>query len=137
MSRLSSTLPQLEMLVIAGITIIVCSTGGFKDVGVLITQGGDIIFKLSLPAIINVPVNILMVFTDANKEAKEDRDSSNLVKQSNRSTTTSFNNTDAITHIIFSSKVPFNVFTVGVALVSGPVEGPVQNNSKIYGEFSS
>ena len=104
----------------------------------LITQGGDIIFKLTLPAIINVPVNILMVFTDASREKKKDggnRAASGSAKQSNRTTTASFNSTDAITHIIFRSKVPFNVFRVGVALVSGSVEGPVQNNSRIHGKF--
>ena len=109
--------------------------GGFKDVGILITQGGDVIFKLSLRAVINVPVNILMVYTDARKESFHR--TKHYLHQSNRTTTASFNNTDAITHIVFKSRVPFDIFRVGVALVSGSVEGPVQNNSRVHSKYVS
>ena len=75
---------------------------------------------------INVPVNILMVYTDARN-----------LQQSNRTTKATFNNTDAITHIVFKSMVPFHIFRVGVALVSGSVEGPVHNNSKVHSKYVS
>ncbi len=98
--------------------------------GVLITQGGDIIFKLTLPKVINVPVQVLMVYS--NENAKDDN---NDFSQANRTTATSFNNTDAITHIVFSSKLPYKVFRVGVALVSGSAEGPVQNHPRVHSKL--
>ena len=99
----------------------------------MIIQGGDIIFKLSLRAVINVPVNILMVYTDAKKESSHR--TKHYSHQSNRTTTVTFNNTDAITYIVFKPMVPFDIFRVGMALISGSVEGPVQNNSRVHSEY--
>ena len=100
------------------------------NVDVLITQEGDVIFKLRLHALINNPVHLFLTYVDANRDTPE---ATRL--EINRTSSISYNNTDTITHIEFRSQIPFQVFRLGIALTSDSVLGPVPMLQEVHSEL--
>ena len=97
---------------------------------VLITQDGDVIFKLNLPALINTPVHLFLTYEDATHE--KDKKQGGMPYKMNRTTTISYNNTKTIIYIEFKCQLLFQVFRVGVALFNSPILGSIEMSQEIY-----
>ena len=106
------------------------SPGGFQNLDVLITQDGDVIYKLRLRGRMNTPVNLLLMYTRIGARARGEGEASVV----NRTSLATFNATDRISNIEFSSQVPFRRFQVGVALMSGFTIGPINQSARNFGE---
>ena len=103
--------------------------GGFKSFDILITQDGDVIYKLRLRGMINIPVHLNLEYIDASDDA-----GNNPARQS-KITSISYNSTDTISHIEFKSQVPFQKFRVGVSMVNGFDEGPMNMTDTVFGKI--
>ena len=88
-----------------------------------ITTKRDVIIIVNLPRALPVPVNLVILYRDVeNPSAQPDK----------KITEAAYLNTAMITHIDFSSKVPFEHFTAEVGLSSQGVRGPLM---RAQGEF--
>ena len=106
-------------------------TGTFKGLDVLITQDGDVIYKINLHNEINTPVHLFFKYIDASEEEEEE----GMSVPTNITTNASFNSTVNITHIEFMSQVPFEKFRVFVALMSRDGQlGPLNENMETFGK---
>lgn len=92
---------------------------------VLITQDGDVIYKLRLRGTINTPVHLFFTYTEVGGAGAE----------MNQTTVASFNGTDFIVHLEFNSQIPFSKFRVGVALMSRFTLGPFTEAFGQYGNI--
>jgi hypothetical protein len=105
--------------------------GGVRNLDVLITQDGDVIYKLNLRGRVNTPVNLFFMYSRVGEGDVDDASIGSVVNRTGRAT---FNGTDSITHIEFNSRIPFQRFQVGVALMSGFTLGPINQSSKNFGQ---
>ena len=90
---------------------------------VLISNGGDVIFLLELPAVYNQSVHLFIKYTDDN----------NPSRSYNRTTEIGFLNSKLIQYVEYSSQVSYNQFRVKAGLVSGGMLGPLTEAPGMYG----
>ena len=90
------------------------------------------VYQLFLRGQINTPVNLFFSYTEVvAKELEGEREP----RVANRTALTTYNSTDAITHVEFRSQVPFPRFRVGVALMNGFLRGPINQTAESYGKW--
>ncbi len=116
---------------------IVLFAGSFLNIEVIITQDGDVIYIITLRAVINTPVSLLFVYYNADDDDDDDDNTTLDFLTSNQTTTISYNNTEMITHMEFKSRIPFPRFAVSVALTTNSVTGPLERVTAVYGKCHS
>ena len=104
-----------------------CFTGEINSLNVLITTDKDIFFKIQHPSKILVPVQLYIVYIDAN----------NPTRTVSQVSTTVFRDTKLITHFVPNSLVPpgFDRVQVMIALQHGDMQGPIHSSGLAYGRF--
>ena len=102
--------------------------GQFNDIAVRITVDRDVIFDIDLPARLEDPVRLYLLYSDVDSGEVDEVITSAI-----------YTNLTNIYHIVFDSEVRYDRFQVTVALISEPFEGarvrgPLRNAGE-YGEF--
>lgn len=101
---------------------------------ILITQDNDIIYKLVLRDVINVPVQLFFTYTRITGGEEEGEGPRGVANVRNETSSITYNNSNTITHIEFRSMIPFQRFRVGVALMDGFTLGPINTSADEFGE---
>ena len=102
--------------------------GGFLRVQVAITLERDVIYRLELQGIISAPVHLYLHYTELDGQGELTGEYEEITA------TATYSNTDVITHIEFSSQIPYQRFRVGVAMMNGLIRGPVNETNLDYGK---
>ena len=88
-----------------------------------VTQGGDVLFEVTLPTPLSKPVNLIMEYVDLDS----------LLKRKNVTTNVAYIATTSFLHLEPSSRVPFDQFRVSVRLTSSFILGPLVEDIEDYG----
>ncbi len=109
------------------IHIIFFFTGSFNSLDLLISTNGDIIFKLRLPYPILVPVQLSIIYMDANDNRRI----------FSKVTENAYIGTDLITHFEPSFQVPtdFNTVRIRIALRYQRLQGPFNESPLTFGMY--
>ena len=79
-----------------------------------VTQGGDVLFEVTLPTPLSKPVNLIMEYVNLD----------NPLRRKNVTTTVAYIAKTSFLHLEPSSRVPFDRFRVSVRLTSSFIVGP-------------
>lgn len=79
-----------------------------------VTQGGDVLFEVTLPTPLSKPVNLIMEYVNLD----------NPLRRKNVTTNVAYIAKTSFLHLEPSSRVPFDRFRVSVRLTSSFIIGP-------------
>ena len=87
---------------------------GSFDLRVDVTQGGDVLFEVTLPTPLSKPINLIMEYVNLD----------NPLRRKNVTTNVAYIAKTSFLHLEPSSRVPFDRFRVSVRLISSFIIGP-------------
>lgn len=98
-------------------------TGALRQLDVLISTGGDVIFFLTLPFAYTRPIRIFLNYIHSDDPSR----------WYNRTSDVAFLNTNEIQYVEYSSQVAYDQFRVNVRLESEGVHGPPYDAPGMFG----